>query len=62
MKITSFNPVIISREPESTIALFEELGFVRKHTKDEMEGRTDMVGVRMEDANGFHVVLQVRPT
>ena len=29
MKITSFNPLIITRDPESAIKLFEELGFER---------------------------------
>ena len=55
MKITSFNPLIVSKDPEGTIALFEALGFARKHTKDAMEEREDIVGVRMEDANGFNV-------
>ena len=54
MKITSFNPLIITRDPEPTIRLFEEMGYERHHTKTGIgEGmRTD---VRMEDANGFNV-------
>ena len=55
MKITGFNPLIITTDPENTIKLFEELGFERRHTKDDLEGRDDIVGVRMKDANGFHV-------
>ena len=31
MKITSFNPLIISPNPENTVKLFEELGFERRH-------------------------------
>ena len=27
MKITSFNPLIVTTDPESVIKLFEELGF-----------------------------------
>ena len=54
MKITGFNPSIITKDPESVIALFEALGFERTHNKvgdDEIE----FSSVRMKDANGFHV-------
>lgn len=54
MKITSFNPLIITRNPEPTIQLFEELGFKRHHTKREI-GDNKVTDVRMEDANGFNV-------
>ena len=54
MKITSFNPMIVTRAPEPVIALFEELGFQKRHTK---KGISDdgITAVRMKDANGFHV-------
>lgn len=55
MTITGFNPLIVTTDPENTIKLFKELGFERNHTKDDLEGREDIVGVRMKDANGFHV-------
>jgi adenylate cyclase class IV len=55
MQITGFNPLIVTTDPENTIKLFEELGFERRHTKDDLEDREDIVGVRMKDANGFHV-------
>ena len=55
MKITSFNPLIVTTDPEKTIKLFEELGFEKRHTKDDLEGREDLVGIRMKDANGFYV-------
>ena len=55
MKITGFNPLIITTDQENTIKIFEELGFERHHTKDDLEGRADIVGVRMKDANGFYV-------
>ena len=54
MKITSFNPLIITKDSESAIALFEELGFVRRHTKEGI-GEGNVTDVRMKDANGFHV-------
>ena len=32
MKITSFNPLILTKDAESAIKMFEELGFGRRHT------------------------------
>ena len=55
MKITSFNPLILTTDPENTIKLFEELGFERRHTKDGLDERDDITGVRMKDPNGFCV-------
>ena len=54
MKITSFNPLIVTRDAESAIALFEELGFKQHHAKQgiSINNNTD---VRMKDANGFYV-------
>ena len=54
MKITSFNPLIITKDPESAIQLFEELGFERHHTKTGIS-ESKRTNVRMEDANDFHV-------
>lgn len=54
MKITSFNPLIATKDAASAIKLFEELGFERRHTKEGI-GRDNATDVRMKDANGFHV-------
>ncbi len=54
MKITSFNPLIITRDSESAIRLFEELGFERHHKKEDI-GREKSTDIRMKDANGFYV-------
>ena len=38
MTITTFNPMILTKKSEETIALFEALGFERHHQKsDETE-------------------------
>ncbi len=59
MKITSFNPNIISSEAEAAIKVFEELGFERRHRKEGINDK-DITSVSMKDANGFHVdVTQV---
>lgn len=54
MKITSFNPLIVTKDPESAIKLFEELGFEKRHTKEGI-GINNVTDVRMKDAGGFHV-------
>ena len=54
MKITSFNPLIVTKDSESAIALFEEIGFEQRHAKEgiSINNNTD---VRMKDANGFYM-------
>ena len=54
MKITTFNPLIVTKDPESAIKLFEEFGFERHHTKEGI-GDSNVIDVRMKDANGFYV-------
>jgi len=36
MQITAFNPVIITQHADEIVALFEELGFERVHTKTDI--------------------------
>jgi hypothetical protein len=38
MKITAFNPFIVSTKAEEVVALFEELGFEHAHTKEGING------------------------
>ena len=54
MQITTFNPMILATNAEETIALFEELGFERRHKVDNIDDK-DITSVRMKDANGFYV-------
>ena len=54
MKITSFNPLIVTTNQEECQKLFEELGFEKRHNK--VSGVSeDISTVRMKDSNGFHV-------
>jgi len=57
MKITSFNPLIITKDAESVIALFEELGFERRHKKTGINENVESVRMRLENEDGkiFHV-------
>lgn len=54
MKITSFNPLIVTTKADDAIKLFEELGFEKRHNK--VSGASEDINtVRMKDSNGFHV-------
>lgn len=54
MKITSFNPLIVTKDAEKVIALFEALGFEKLHTKEDIsiDNVTDTI---MEDSDGHRV-------
>ncbi len=54
MTITTFNPMILSKDADSIIKVFEEMGFEKKHQVDNIDGK-DISSIRMTDANGFHV-------
>ena len=64
MKITSFNPLIVTKDAEATIALFEALGFERRHMKTGIDGQ-DISAVSMrytgEDGKVFHVSISSAP-
>ena len=61
MKITTFNPLIVTKNADEIIALFEALGFEKKHNIEANTGTTDFNSVRMKDANGFHVDIANLP-
>ncbi len=60
MKFTSFNPLIITSHGDETIKLFEELGFERRHTNENV-GNNDITNVTMKDPNGFLVDVANAP-
>lgn len=61
MKITSFNPLIVTKDAEAAIKMFEELGFERRHSLDANTGTTDFTSVRMKNAEGFYVDIANLP-
>ena len=59
MKITTFNPLIVTAQSDDVIKLFEELGFEVRHVKKDLDS-TASKDVRMRDANGNHIdIVQV---
>ena len=56
MQITNFSPVVITEDAESAIALFEELGFERRHRKEGVNINDKGVNiVNMKHPDGFRV-------
>ena len=54
MKISTFNPQIITSDAESIVNIFETLGFERRHQQEGI-GDLDVTGIRMKDSNGNYV-------
>ena len=54
MKITGFRPLIVTKDQEAVVKVFEELGFERRHTKTDVEGGAN-VAIAMKDANGNRI-------
>ena len=64
MKITTFNPLIVSKDAEATVKVFEALGFERRHEKKGINGE-DITDTRMkytsEDGKVFYVDVAQAP-
>ncbi len=54
MKITSFNPQIITKDALSVAEFFEGLGFEKRHNPKGI-GELNVEGIRMKDAGGFYL-------
>ncbi len=60
MKITTFNPLIVTGNAEEVIKHFETLGFEKRHNITVNSGGNDINNTRMKDEAGFYVdVAQV---
>ena len=54
MKITTFNPQIITKDASPLVELFKELDFEKRHDQKGI-GELNVEGIRMKDLNGFYV-------
>lgn len=54
MKITGFRPLIVSRDAEAVIRVFEDLGFERQHLKTDIEGG-NVASCALKDADGHYI-------
>ena len=55
MKITTFDPLILSPKADDVIKVFEALGFERTHAPVTVTETMDIPSTRMKDSNGFHL-------
>ena len=55
MKITSFNPSIVTKDIEAVVSVFEALGFEKKHAPVTDTGTREVRGFRMKHPEGYHV-------
>ncbi len=59
MKVTAFNPLILSKDAKEITELFEALGFEYRHTKTNINDK-DITSFDMKHPDGFRVdVAQV---
>jgi hypothetical protein len=56
MKITGFCPLIVTKDQQSVVKVFEALGFERRHRKTDIEGGAN-VAVAMKDADGNRISI-----
>ena len=55
MKITTFDPIIVSPKAEDLISVFEALGFEKAHAPVTATSIGDVQSIRMKNGSGFHV-------
>ena len=61
MKITSFNPQILTKNADPIVALFEELGFDVRHDQEGI-GELNVEGIRMKNPDGFYLDISCPDT
>lgn len=54
MKITTFNPKIVTRDAENAVRLFEEFGFEKRHELSVVD-KLKVTNYRLKDANSFYI-------
>lgn len=55
MKITGFNPLILTKDAAAARALFEAMGFEKRHEITINSNGKDITTVRMKNEGGFYV-------
>ena len=56
MKITTFNPMIITNRPEEVLKYFEMFGFTKKHAPTmKMQNGEEFTDYRLENENGINM-------
>ena len=61
MKITTFDPIIVTNNFDQVVSLFEALGFEKKHAPVTNTGKRDVRSFRMKHPEGYHVDVADSP-
>ena len=61
MKITTFNPQIFTKNADTIVALFKELGFDVRHDQEGI-GDLNVEGIRMKNPDGFYLDISCPDT
>ena len=54
MRITGFCPLIVTKDPDAVVKLFEDMGFEKRHAKKDIEGGAN-TSYAMKDAFGHRI-------
>ena len=61
MKITGFRPLIVTKDVEAVLKVFEDLGFERNHTKKDIEdGQNTNYSLKDADGNRINIASSER--
>ena len=55
MKITTFDPIIVTSNFDEVVSVFEALGFEKKHAPVTDTGKRNVRSFRMKHPEGYHV-------
>jgi hypothetical protein len=61
MKITTFDPIIVTKQFDEVVGLFEALGFEKKHAPVTDTGERNVRSFRMKHPEGYHVDVADSP-
>ena len=61
MKITTFDPIIVTKQFDEVVGLFEALGFEKKHAPVTDTGKRNVRSFRMKHPEGYHVDVADSP-
>ena len=56
MKITGFCPIVVTKDTDNVIKVFEDLGFEKRHTKKDIEGGSN-TAYALKDADGNRITI-----
>ena len=59
MKITNFSPLLVTKDATDAIAVFEALGFKKRHTKSGINGHVESVVMKYESEDGKEFYMSI---